>query len=81
MAEQLKTKIRRVRKKINEQLAAERVGMGHYGIGLQREGWVGGYLQALDDVSAAMNGFENNNSRFAGFWEKPAKAQGARHGE
>lgn len=69
----IKRKLERVTKEINRQLVAEYEGLNHFGRGMQREGFVGGYLQALSDVHAAMNGWADQNSRFGELWADPEK--------
>ena len=70
MAKRIATKIDNVRAGINKQLDAERSGLTHFGRGLQREGYVGGYLQALSDVALASRGIVDINSRFAELWRE-----------
>lgn len=39
-----------------------------YARGLSTEGWVGGYIQALSDVTAFTQGYTNITTRFAKYW-------------
>lgn len=70
MTERLRTRLRKVRDGVNAKLHAEREGMGMYGKGLQREGYEGGYLQALSDMMAFIDGWTDCNSRHQSLWER-----------
>lgn len=41
---------------------------GKYGRGLSSEGYIGGYVQALADVQAALSGVQPSDPR--GFWKE-----------
>lgn len=69
MAKRLSTKIVEVRNGVNAKLAAEHSHLGHVGRGLQREGWNGGYLQALADVEAFLGGWTDGNGPYADLWK------------
>lgn len=70
MAKRIVTRIDAVTKAINNQLSVEYQSLGRAGRAMQREGFVGGYLQALNDVKAAMQGYADQNSRFTSLWEQ-----------
>lgn len=73
MAKGIKRKLRFVREQINRELLAEYQTLSSSGRGMQREGYAGGYLQALTDVEQAMNGFADcNNSRYGRYWDDNA---------
>lgn len=69
----LKSSMESVRAEIEADLAREHSDLSHFGRGLQREGFVGGYLEALRDVFAMIDGYSNVNSRFASYWSKSNK--------
>lgn len=56
--------INRVADRVNADIAAYSEGGGKYRRGLAREGYLGGYLQALRDVDLASSGARPNTRRF-----------------
>lgn len=59
-------RIAAVRRVVEEELRSS--GRGFYARGLSSEGFVGGYLQALDDVEAALrHGFPSDHR---GYWRR-----------
>lgn len=70
MKARLAKKIREVQYGVNAQLAREYDGLNRTGRAMQREGYEGGYLQALADVMASIEGYVDVNSRHADLWRK-----------
>ena len=70
MNARLAKKIRSVQDGINAQLYREYDVLDRTGRAMQREGYEGGYLQALSDVMASIDGYVNVNSRHADIWRK-----------
>lgn len=69
------SQLQRVHDAIRDQVRKEHEHLNSVGRGMQMEGYVGGYLQALSDVELARRGIVPNNSRFAALWEKPGKQE------
>jgi hypothetical protein len=67
MAKGITKAIRRVHKAVRAEIRANAQG-NQYAAGLSGEGYAGGYLQALDDVIAALNGISVSNSRYRYQW-------------
>jgi len=67
MAKGITKAIRRVHKAVRAEIRANAQG-NRYAAGLSGEGYAGGYLQALDDVLAALNGTPVSNSRYEHQW-------------
>ena len=61
----IKRKLVAVRNELDAQIADQTRGAGMYGRGLAREGFLGGYLEALEDVALALNGVEPKRWREA----------------
>lgn len=79
VAKGIKRRLAGVRSGIEAELRIGHEGLGMYGRAMQREGYVGGYLQALTDVELALNGIHpDQNGRFCHLWEQ-AQREG-RHG-
>jgi hypothetical protein len=77
--------VKRVAKKIpevilgiNAILEKEREGTDHFGRAMLREGYVGGYLQALQDVIAYQGGWTNSDGRFGNLWKRNHDPKAAR---
>lgn len=70
MKARLAKKIRKVQDGINAQLSREYDELNRTGRAMQREGYEGGYLQALADVMANIDGYVDVNSRHADLWRK-----------
>lgn len=67
MTRGIKRKLDKVQDAILEAGRREHETLGLYGRAMQYEGYVGGYLQALADVRAALEG-STTNGRFANLW-------------
>jgi hypothetical protein len=65
MAKGIKRLVRKVLKNVNAEIRAETNPASIYSRGLSREGYNGGYVNALEDVLLALNGV-NPNRR--GWW-------------
>lgn len=68
MSKDIVRKVKRVFQAVQAEHRAQYEGASHVARGLSSEGYVGGYLQALSDVSLALNGVHPNTSRFARYW-------------
>ena len=60
MAKGIKRKLDRAIKKLGAEIASDYESKGFFGRGMSREGYQGGYEQALMDVELALNGTQPN---------------------
>jgi len=60
--------IDRVHDRVNEYIGRHTDQSSKYSRGLAREGYFGGYVQALQDVDLASRGVRPNSSQSAEFW-------------
>lgn len=67
-------RIAAVRRIVSDEVTANRFSGEKFAIGLSNEGFAGGYLQALDDVEAAL--LHGHPSDHRGYWRRAAKKEG-----
>ena len=65
-----KVTIRKVLHRVGEHIARQTNQDSLYSRGLSREGWNGGYEQALMDVLAFLNGVPPNDTRTKNWWSE-----------
>jgi len=72
----IKRQLRRVRKRVDDDIRALAREGGKYGAGLASEGYAGGYRDALDDVLLALSGVPPMQ-RGRGWWaSEPPEEEG-----
>lgn len=64
-----KSKIGRAIERVNREIAESIHQDSLFSRGLAREGYLGGYVQALMDVRGILRGIEPTNSRTREFWK------------
>lgn len=65
----LRKRVRAAQDNVNTQISAQASLGGMYARGLAREGYLGGYVQALMDVCLLINDVEPNDDR--NIWRTP----------
>lgn len=68
MAKGIMRQLKQAQYKAYAEMAAQSKSGNHITRGLAPEGFTGGYVAALNDVSLALNGVTPNNSRY---WPQP----------
>lgn len=63
MAKGIKRELKAAYEAARREIAALSASGGHFARGLSSEGYMGGYAQALDDVTLALNGVEPDRWR------------------
>lgn len=74
MRSDVRKKIRSVSAGVNDKLAKQHAdpSLDSIGRGTLREGYDGGYVQALYDVQGYLDGYTNSSSPHQELWEPPA---------
>lgn len=71
MTKGIKKAIYRVREAAQQEIRCNAQTGGRYAGAMSGEGYAGGYLQALSDVLAALDGYPPSNSRYGYHWQTP----------
>ncbi len=66
MTKGIKRRLKRVASRVEQDIVANTDTNSLYSRGLSREGYRGGYAQAISDVQLALNGVEPSDNR--GYW-------------